>query len=163
MTENYLSGKKRNLKLGVSGHSENSTSLQTVGGVGGAVSVTGGTGAGAAGGSVTLLSVLGSLSMLRVLCVPMACAVMQYKPTVNSAPHYGDTTRVATRLKSRFQFPVDCLPTHPWHGSFFKCVLKRTGSHPLNALSRNPMEPVLFSSPVGGERWYMVTVAEVFF
>ena len=34
MTENYLSGKKRNLKLGVSGHSENSTSLQTVGGVG---------------------------------------------------------------------------------------------------------------------------------
>ena len=34
MTENYLSGKKRSLKLGVSGHSENSTSLQTVGGVG---------------------------------------------------------------------------------------------------------------------------------
>ena len=34
MTENYLSGKKRSLKLGVSGHSENLTSLQTVGGVG---------------------------------------------------------------------------------------------------------------------------------
>jgi len=34
MTENYLSGKKRSLKLGVSGHSENLTSLETVGGVG---------------------------------------------------------------------------------------------------------------------------------
>ena len=34
MTENYLSGKKRSLKIGVSGHSENLTSLQTVGGVG---------------------------------------------------------------------------------------------------------------------------------
>ena len=34
MTENYLSGKKRNLKIGVSGHSEHSTSLEVIGGVG---------------------------------------------------------------------------------------------------------------------------------
>ena len=34
MTENYLSGKKRSLKLGVSDHSENLTSLEVIGGVG---------------------------------------------------------------------------------------------------------------------------------